>query len=106
MDGRWGVVGVLVQRFATTTALHVRCASPFDAGVERGEAGGVYCGLGELVDCFVEVESPWWFRRFGYDVCASFFDCDIHKCEKLCHRPSTHHPNALIPLFMSPTVLV
>ena len=30
-----GVVGNLVQRFATTTVLHVRCANPFDAGVER-----------------------------------------------------------------------
>ena len=53
----------------------------------EGEEGRVWCGGGETVSCLVEGESPW-LGRFGGDLCARFFDCGIHKCEKPCHHPS------------------
>ena len=51
VDGRWGVVGNLVQRFATTI-LHVRCANPFDAGVGRRRRWGlVWWGRDSQLSC-------------------------------------------------------
>ena len=49
--------------------------------VWEGE-GGVWCGLGETVDCLVEGE----IVRLVCDACA---DGGIHKCEAPCHRPSS-----------------
>ena len=52
VDGRWGVVGNLSQRFATKTVLHVRCANPFDAGVGRRRRWGlVWCGRDSQLSC-------------------------------------------------------
>ena len=42
----------------------------------------MWCGVGEPADCLVEGDVC------DSGVCARFFDCGIHKCEKPRHRPS------------------
>ena len=66
--GVGGVVGALAQRFATTTVFHVRCASPFDAGVGRMRSrwGVLWCGrTRRLFRGRGEVVVDWevWVRR-------------------------------------------
>ena len=46
------------------------------------EVKQVWCGVGEPADCLVEGDVC------DSGVCARFFDCGIHKCEKPRHRPS------------------
>ncbi|KAF8623001.1 hypothetical protein AX15_006593 [Amanita polypyramis BW_CC] len=52
------------------------------------------CGDGEPVPCSVHIEEgdemESWIGRFECEhICDRLFDCRIHRCQKLCHPPSS-----------------
>ena len=92
--GRWGCDKHMCAAFC-----HDACAlcevRQFVQRWRGKEEKQVWCGVGEPADCLVEG-----------DVCARFFDCGIHKCEKPRHRPSPQPFECPPSHLMSLTVLV
>ena len=85
VDGRWGC-----DKHTCAAFCHDDCA-PCEVrqSVQRWcgkEVKQVWCGVGEPADCLVE----------GH-VCARFFDCGIHKCEKPRHPSPSPQPSECPP---------
>ena len=107
VDGRWGVVGNLVQRFATTTVLRVRCANPFDAGVGRRRRrwGVLWCGpTSRLVRGRGESVVGW--GGLGATSVPGFLNAASTTARNHATLLLLNHPNSHVPHLMLHTVLV